>query len=379
MQKLFLALLLLTACQKPLPPPLPPSALPVQIAKPLRQDVTRRINTVASLEPWQATTVYAQTSGYVREIHIDRGDAVRAGQLLVLLDLAELPAEQTRLKAQMLEARAGVQQAQVLINTSEIDVRRLHLVQKEEPGAVALQTLTDAEQRLAAAKAAAATASTRLGVLQADVERLAVQAKLAHVIAPFDGTISDRLVDLGTLVAAGTASKPTAIARIVDASRLRALVDVPERDVVQAVIGRDVQLIVEAYPGKLFHGLIARRSEALDPASRTMRIEVEIDNSDKRLRSGMSARVKLDLETRPQVLAVAARWLKMAKDQPYVFVVREGVARRIDVKTGADDGRFIEIISGLSGSEPIIANAPGSVSDGTAVQIAGEVSETGSP
>lgn len=342
----------------------------VEITRPIRATIVRSLEVVATLDPWEEAALYAKASGYLKSIRVDRGDRVRKGELLAVLDIPEMLDEQAQLQAQAKQAEAEVEKARAEERLQEITLERLRAVLKEEPGAVTEQEVDLASGKLEAARASLASASSRLLVVRADLARLETMLVYSRITAPFDGIITERFVDHGALVTAGTGSKPSPIVRIVNASRLRAMVDVPETDAAAVRKGSTARLRVDALPDRVFEGSVSRFSRALDPSTRTMRTEVLIANPDGILAPGMFGRIALDLETRENVLTLKPAHMHLQKDQAFVFVAEDGRARQVKVVCGSDDGNVIEIISGLAGSEAVISKASGQLSDGAPIRIA---------
>jgi RND family efflux transporter MFP subunit len=347
--------------------PADPEPILVEITRPVRGTVVRPLEVVASLEPWEEAVLYAKTSGYLESIRVDRGDLVRKGDILAVLDIPEMEDERAQLEARAAQAEAEAEQARAEVRLQEITVDRLRAVRAEEPGAVTDQEVDLAAGRLEAARASLEAALSRQGVVRADLARLRTLFGYARIGAPFDGVVTQRFVDPGALVTAGTGSKPSPIVRVVNASRLRAMVDVPETEVAHIREGIPARLRVDAHPGRIFEGTVSRFSRALDPATRTMRTEVLIPNRDRALAPGMFGRITLDLETRDDVLTLSPSGVRFEKDRAYVFIAENGRARRVEIVCGADDGKAVEIVSGLSGDEQVISKASGSLSDGAPI------------
>jgi len=345
-------------------------AVLVETATPTRGDVTRRIDVVATLDPWEEAVLYAKTSGYLRSIRVDRGDRVRKDELLAVLDIPEVNDEYKRIEAEEQRDQAEVEKSRADVRLQELTLRRLRAVQAEEPGATTPQALDEASGKLDAARGAEAAAEARLGATRAERERLTTLLAYSRIVAPFDGVVTERDVDPGALITAGTQSKPTPIVKIVNASRLRAMVDVPERDIVSLGVGKTARLRVDAYPDRTFIAAVSRFSRALDPKTRTMRTEILVDNQGGLLTPGMFGRISLDLDRRANVLTLAPTALHYQKDQAYVFVADNERARLVNVQIGADDGTRVEILSGLAGGESVIVKASEPLADGTPITIA---------
>jgi len=316
-------------------------AVGVEVAAPLRRDIVRKFRSVATLTPWEEVVVYAKTSGYLSTIAVDVGDRVRAGDVLATLEIPEMD---DRIAAAKAEATKKQQ-----------TLTRLLAIQRQEKDAVAQQEIDIARADLDAARARQ--------------DELEAEAAYARIQAPFSGVISERHMDPGSLVTAGTGSKPTAIVKLVNDAKLRAVVAVPETDFRFAKPGNAADLRLDAYPGKVFRGKVSRRAGTLDPSTRTMHTEVLLDNSDHELAAGMYAHIAVNLETRKDALSVKPEWLHNKKQRYYLFVADGDKARLIDVVPGADDGRSIEIVKGLDGNEPIITASTSALRDGARIQV----------
>ena len=356
---------------------LAPAAVPVTANAPMavttgrpeRRDIDRVLTTVASLEPWQQATVFARTSGYLEELRVDRGDRLTKGQVLAVLAAPELVAQRARLGAERGEVQARIAQAAAELRLRDTTWKRLQAIEREAPGAASGQMQDEARGRLEVARTALETARTRLRTLQADVAQLDALWAFREVVAPFDGVVTRRQVDVGALVIAGTQGQATPILHIADDSRLRVVADLPEADALQAQVGHNAEILPEALPGLRVSGTISRRAETVDPGTRTMRVEVEVENADRKLTAGLSARLRLQLDARQDVVAVPSAWLRFKKEKPYVFVVDGGKARKVALRLGADDGKVAEVVEGLQGSEDVILSSVGSLSDGDAVEV----------
>lgn len=334
-----------------------------------RSDVTRRIDVVATLNPWEEATLYAKVSGYLKTISVDRGDRVRRGQLLAVLDIPEMNDEYKRIDAERNRDTAEIQKAQADVRLQNLTVQRLQAIHAEEPGATTPQELDLAAGKLEAAQATRAAAESRLVATAAERVRLDTMMEYGRIVAPFDASVTDRYVDPGALITAGTQSKPTPVVKVVSAARLRAMVDVPERDVAHVQIGASARLRVDAIPDRMFTATVSRFSRALDPQTRTMRTEVLVANGDGALTPGMFGRISLDLERRANVITLTPAGVRFQKDQAYVFVAAKDHAQRVDLTIGADDGVRLEVVSGLAGGEAIIVNASAPLADGTPIAV----------
>ena len=290
-----------------------PTPIPVEATTPARSSVERRLGTTADLEPWEEVVLYAKVSGYLKSIAVDRGDRVRRGQVLAVLDIPEMADEYERQRALKKQSEAEVEKDRADVELHEQVVRRLVAIRAEEAAAASEQELDLASAKLKAARASLAADEARVEAVQAEIRRLDTLIGYERLTAPFDGIVTDRYVDTGALVTAATQSKPSPIVKVVDSSTLRAMVDIPETEVAHLTEGRIASLRVDAFPDRVFDGKVTRFSRALDPRSRTMRTEIAIANANGALAAGMFGRLNLDLETRENVLTLPPACIHLQK------------------------------------------------------------------
>lgn len=308
-------------------------------------DITRWVTVPGEVKPYQQATLYAKVGGYVKSWHADLGDEVKEGQLLAEIEVPELEADQDRAKADL--------------DLADIEFKRTSDAVKKAPDLVPPQTLDSAKGKLAVAKAV--------------VERNDTMLKYAKVIAPFSGIITRRWVDKGVFVpaaTAGSAVQQAGLFALVDLSKVRLQAALPEYESSYLKAGQEVKFTVEAMPGKSFEGTVTRFAGALDPASRTLLAECELDNAKAGLRAGMYANVKFGLETHQGVTILPVEGLVMEKQTPVVFLFKDGKARRTVIKMGFNDGRNVEVLEGVGPEDQVLLVGTTAVTDGQAVTLA---------
>jgi CzcA family heavy metal efflux pump/RND family efflux transporter MFP subunit len=317
-------------------------ATQVGVISPERTAITRKVALTGSLEPNREATLYAKSPGYIQKILKDIGDRVSKGDMI-----AEIDDPQGR--SELSIAEANYQLAQ---QTAE----RLRDARKESPMLVSQQEADQAEASLSATQANRDKAQTR-------VEESAVRA-------PFNGVVTERYLDSGALVSGNSTTRDSRIVKVVETSPLRCVVDVPDVDVQSMRAGKRAVVRVAELPDQAFDGTIARMAYALNPGTRTMRVDIAVTNPGGILRPGMYVHVDLDLDTRANRLTVPAGAVTVGKKGAYVLVADRGVARKIPVQTGYDDGVRTEIVSGLNGSETVILVGKDQVAEGDPVTAA---------
>ncbi len=352
---LGVALLAGAACSHPMEgtkAPEPP-AVEVAATRPERQAIARAISLSAGVEAFEQAPLYARVAGYVESVAVDLGDRVTEGQILATLEVPELTEQSAQAEQQLARAQA------------EATLQRSILTRSE--GLRAKDAITD--QDLDEARARAAKAGAELRLAAARVSELQTLGEYASVRAPFAGIVTRRFVDRGALVQASTSSNSplVTVARI---ETVRVFADVPEPEV--SFVGREDRAVLEvaALPGQRFTGHVTRFAVALDPASRTMRTEVDFANPDGALRPGMYGTLTIALETHPDALTVPEAAVRREKTRALVYVIDGDHAVERAVKAGfAADGR-VEIVDGLADGETVIASGLASVADGVRVRVA---------
>jgi len=387
-----------------------PDAL-VGVVSPQRRDIEVKLSFTADILPIQQAAIYSKISGYIRKIHVDRGDFAKEGQLLLEIDDLELKASAEQARAALVSSQAGLEVARstleglkanlenqranlakakaVLANDTRQAERMKTLFDKGMVAAVdwdnarttadSSRASTDAaEAQLRLAEVQITTQESQVRLAQAQVETYRAALSLAQsnlnntrLLAPFAGYIAQRNLDQGAAVSAasaGTTTTSVGILLIQDISSVKVQIEVPERDIARVSVGSAVRVTADPYKGEVFAGSVARVVHNLDPRSRTMGIEVAIPNPDGRLKPGMFARVDAIVETRKGALTVPLESLRVGEGPPLVMVVRNGVVEPVQVQLGAADAQAIEILKGVNESDQIILQGKDLVRKGQKVR-----------
>jgi len=314
-----------------------PGAVRVKTVKPSRQEISRKVILPASVRADAEVTLFAKVTGYLKSISKDRGDKVKAGELIAVLEIPEMISE-------IAHARAS-------FAIEDSTCKRLEAIRKAEKSAV-----TDQDLDLAHAKRDMADAT---------LKRLETMRSYTEIHAPFDGSVTERFVDPGAFMQQGK------ILSMVDTSKVRVLVDIPESEVRFAQTGTQANVHFDALPGRKLTAKISRTAGALDPILRTMRVELDIPNPDFSIYPGMFARVELGVERRPNAIVIPSKAVTTLQNHSFVFVSLGGTAKKVPVTVGTEDGEWCEASSGLSGDEVIILPEGKTVTDGMAVTTGG--------
>jgi len=292
----------------------------VRVERPLRQTVMYNLLYTADVVPIQQANIYAKVSGTLDRVYCDMGTAVRAGQRIALIDTTEL--YQTR------------QQAAATAINARLTYRRTRDLFDQK--LVAAQDLENAEATMKVADAALDVATTHLDY--------------ARIIAPFGGTITRRFLDPGAVVTALS----TTMFTLMNLDEMKIIISVLEKDIPRVTAGIPATVSVDAFPGTTFTGHVTKFAEAVDLATRTMAVEVDIPNRDHRLRPGMYATVSLNVGRHENALTLPTQALLKDDQGMYVYAARQDTARRIRVTPGGEQDSRTEILAGLDGQEDII-------------------------
>lgn len=406
----------------------PPGGSPVVVRTlSAQRSVLRRTTTQpASVYAFYEAEVFAKASGYLEVLNVDIGQVVAAGEVLAVIAVPEmvkshqkqeamvrrLQADERRAVAQITVAQATVESAKAALESTRADVSSTDAQLKAdgielerlsglvENRAVAerlrdesLGRYESAQATKLSAEAAVVSAGANLGVAEAqlvashadldasrartevaakELEELEALMAYATLRSPFNGTVTERNADPGDLIrnapASGRDSPPLFIIAQTDKLRVRAAV--PERDAPWANPGDPATITFQAVPGAAFSGELSRTAGSLDQSTRTMVVEVDVDNSQGRLLPGMFGQATITLEERENVLVLPASAIRHDEvGSSYVYVVDQaGRAQVVDVAIGLDDGETIEIISGLTGAERVVDAMIGRLQPGQEVR-----------
>ena len=302
----------------------------------------RSITLPANIEPYQQATLYAKVTGYIKAVNVDKGDSVKEGAVLAEIEVPELLADRARHKAEA--------------EIATLDYRRASEAQKKAPDLIVAQTVDEAKSKADVAKANLDRTETLLG--------------FTKIVAPFSGVVTKRNVDPGAFVAAATSTSSAPMFRVMDFSRVRVHTPIPEIEVPNIKAGLTAKVAVEELKESPFEATITRFSHALDEATKTMLAEIELPNPKGDLRPGMYANVRIIVERKPECLIIPTEALLVEKGRNSVFTVADNKAKRATVKTGFNDGGWVEILDGAKLNDRVILLGKQPPTDGQPVTIA---------
>ncbi len=343
--------------------------LTVGTMSPIKQDLDVRLTYTADLIPNQLVNIFSRVDGYIAKIYVDKGDLVKANQLLVEIDHTDYVHAVNQAKANLLSAKAKVVQQEAAVRNAALTLDRMQALIKDQ-----FVSQQDLDTALVNRDAALALQdSLRAQVQQMDVALAQAVTNLAYasIRAPFAGYIAERNLDPGAYVSGTTASTSTmsrGILSVHDVETVRTLIEVVEKDVPLVKVGQRADVRAEAYPNEVFEGTVTRIVQALNRATRTMTVEVDLPNKDHRLKGGMFARVEVLVGKHPQAIQIPLDAVSRLEESQYVYVVKDGKAHQVPVELGARAENRVEVVKGLAGDEQVIVSGKDLVSEGAAVQ-----------
>lgn len=322
------------------------------------------------------TPIYARTGGYLKEWHFDIGARVHRGDLLARIEAPELDQQLREAQAQLTQTQAALVQAQAGMDLARVTSDRSTALARE---GWTSQQVGDRDRLTYAGRTAAVNAArATLQAQQAQVDRLQHLTDFERVTAPFDGVITARNTDVGALINAGSGNSTTELFHMAATETLRIFVAVPEVNSPDMRVGATPTVTLDEYPGEVFHGTLVRTGGAINVSSRTLLVEVDVDNRNGKLLPGAYASVRFTLPGRTQSLTLPANTLLFRREGLRVAVVCDGTAELVPIRIGRDYGDRVEVLSGLQATDLLIVNPSDSLISGTAVRLMDRKPETGS-
>ena len=315
---------------------------------------------------WDATTIYARVNGYVAKWFVDIGDNTKAGQTLATIETPELDAELSAAKAKL---NASV--AQVAVKQAQADFAKTTDERwRDSPkGVVSDQERESKKAGSAEAVAELNAARAQVTLQQADVDRLTALTQFKEVKAPFDGTIVERKIDIGNLVTAGSTASTSPMYQISKDDPMRIFVHAPQSAATLLMQpGVNAVITCNDLPGKRFEGKIARTAKAVNPQSRTLRVEVDIPNPDHVLVPGMYVQVAFSIKGNEQIQVPAAALLFRSGGPQVAVIGDDGTVAFKDVTIASDNGNEVAVDSGLAIGDKVALNLSSQIAAGEKVK-----------
>jgi RND family efflux transporter MFP subunit len=335
---------------------------------PVRKDLDVHLTYTGDIQPYQQVNIFSRVDGYISKIYVDKGDYVKADQLLVEVDHTDYVHAVNRAKANLAAARANVVSQEATIRNAKLNLDRMRSLIKDQY--ISQQDLDNSQASYDVAVAQIESLRAQVHQMEVALQQAETNLTYSYIRAPFAGSISVRNLDAGAFVSGSTGSTSTLSRGILvmqDITTVRVLVDVVEQDVPLVKFGQTAELRADAYPGRVFTGKVTRVVQALNPSTRTMTVEVDIPNPDRALKGGMFARVELLVDVHANSLQIPIDAVTRLEADQYVYTVQDGKARKVPVELGIRSNGLIEITKGLTETDPVIVSGKDLVTDGVKV------------
>ena len=330
-------------------------ALPaVSVVSPKQTAAAEEIILPGNVQPFITSPIYSRTNGYLKKWYFDIGAHVKQGQLLAVVDTPEVDQQLQQSLSNLNTAKANLTLAEITKNRYEGLLKKNAVSQQDADNAVgtynANKAIVDANQ--------------------ANVKQLEALQSFEKIYAPFDGIVTARNTDIGDLINSGSSSTArTDLFHISQPDKLRVYVNVPEEYSQGIKVGMTADLSLAEFPGRKFQGKLVRTAEAINATTRTLLIEIEVDNPSGTLLTGSYAEVHLKVPTQASTLLLPVNTLIFRSEGLRVGVVKDGKVVLTALTPGRDFGNQIEIVSGLKPDDQVIINPPDSLVSGQQVQI----------
>ncbi len=331
------------------------AAIPtVRVVHPAPSKLSDEIALPGNTQAFTDTPIYARTSGYLKKWYFDIGGRVRKGQLMAQIETPELD-------QQLQVAQADLKSAQANLNLANTTSERYtalltsNSVSKQETD----QAVSDAAAKLAARDAS-----------EANVRRYQQLQSFENIYAPFDGIVTARRVDIGSLIAAGANTTPQELFHLAAIGQIRVFVSVPEAYSADIVDGGEADLTLDEFPGKKFAGRTTRNSNAIDQATRTLNVEIDVANPQGKLLPGAYVFVHFKVPDHAETLSLPSNALLFRSEGLRVGVVRDGKVVLVPVTISKDQGATVEIGTGVTATDEVILDPSDSLANGQQVQVA---------
>ena len=357
-----IALFWAAACDTPVTPMTTPQRATVDVVHPRQGDIAKTIELPGDVVGFYEAALHAKVTGYLKSISVDKGDSVKKGQVLAEIEVPEL--------------QSNLMQSQANLEMQRITYDRMKEVQQSDSRLIAQQDVDMAYAKYREAQAAVATLQTMYGYTK--------------IVAPFDGVITGRFADPGALIRAGGGDigvdetsgliSPGAsegagghregggpILTLADIDKLRIYVYVPEASYPYIHHGTPASLHFEEFPDRVFNGTVARYASSLDLATRTMLAEIDIDNPGRLVYPRSYAHVTIQLVRHPDALSVPASAIQGSGDSARLLVVDEGKLLEVPIKTGINNGSYVEVTSGVTAGSLVVATYSNTLTSGQQV------------
>ncbi|MBS1841521.1 MAG: efflux RND transporter periplasmic adaptor subunit [Acidobacteria bacterium] len=340
----------------------------VEVSKVVSRKLSITTRLPGELQAYEAVAIFPKVTAYVDSIAVDRGTRVRSGQIMARLVAPELPAQRAEAQSKVQAAEAQRAEAEAKLASDQSTFDRLKSA-SATPGVVAGNDLEVAQRAVDADRAKVEAMRGGTEAAKSALKSITEIESYLEVRAPFDGVVTERNVHPGSLVGPATSNPAAAVpmVRVERFRKLRLVIPVPEKYAAGMNTGTKVDFTVPAFPSGTFSGTLARIAHAVDVKTRTMPVELDVENTDGRLSSGMFPEVLWPVRRREPTLFVPISAVARTTEATFVIRVRDGSTEWVNVQTGEQDGKSIEVFGNLHEGDEVAARGTDELRSGTRV------------
>jgi membrane fusion protein (multidrug efflux system) len=368
-----LSMLAIGACRDKAPARTVEKAVPIgpptiEVVKVVEQPLDVTLSLPGELTPYETVALYSRVNGFVKTIRVDRGSRVAAGEQLAVLEAPELGAQKAEAQSKLQGAEAQLVAVRSKADATSSTYDKLKAA-SATPGVVAGNDVVIAQKAVEADQGQVAAAQQNVEAARQALRSVSDMESYLRITAPFAGVVTERNVHPGALVGpAGGSGTAAPIVRIVSSNRLRLVIPVPEAYTSGVVSGRALKFSVAAYPGQTFSGTVSRVSQSVDVSTRTMAVELDVNNADGRLAPGTFCQVRWPVRRTGASLLVPSGSVATTTGRTFVIRVQGGRTQWVDVKTGLSSGPLVEVFGDLRAGDDIAARGTDEIRPDTAVR-----------
>ncbi len=340
----------------------------VEVTRVVSRRLAITVRLPGELQPYEVVSIYPKVTAFVDWIGVDRGSIVKTGQLMVRLVAPEIAAQRAEAQSKLQEVEAQRVEAEAKLASDESTYQRLKTA-SGTPGVVAGNDLEVSQKAVEGDRARLEAARENAEAAKAALKSVAEIEGYLQVRTPFDGVVTERNVHPGTLVgpASGGTGASVPLVRVEQTARLRLVVPVPEKYVAGLAEGAKVEFNVLAFPNEKFFGTVARIAHSIEAKTRTMPVELDVNNSRGRLASGMFPEVLWPVRRSDATLFVPTSCVARTTEATFVVRIRDGKAEWVNVQTGELDGKLVEIFGDVRAGDDVVLRATDELRPGTNV------------
>jgi membrane fusion protein, multidrug efflux system len=343
------------------------SPLRVRVAKPRQVPAATALALPGAVAATRDTMIFARSTGYVHSWKFDLGDTVKTGELLAEIDQPELDQELIQARATLDQSRLGIE-----LGKGNVGLCRLKLQRQKDlgPNLTPQEGIDNAQSAFDIATVNLVVAEAKVKADEANVRRLEELVSFGRVLAPFDGVITQRFLEVGNLVNGSSAAGAQPLFHLMQIDPILVLADVPQVSASSIALGQAAEVPAPGGTGKTVGGRIAHIANALDPTTRTMRVQILCDNHDRRLLPGMYVQAVITVPTGKELLEISSGSLLLSGAGTRVAVVRDdGRLTLRTVEIARDNGATLELSSGLRADDLVVTNPAGRIEEGIQVEM----------